>query len=201
MAPSQQKFFFTAQALTIALTSVALPKPAAATRLKPLSLHQLVGRADRIVRGRVKRVTARWNVNRSRIYTQVTLAVDSWIKKPHKQKKTVTLFHLGGKVGRYEMRVVGAPAFRRGQHVLVFLSRRNRRYCVTGMAQGKFTVKKDPRRNRKWVSRRLHEIKWVGGGRRPQGVFALETFVSRIQKLIRAPKKRLQRQRSQDKNR
>ncbi len=65
-------------AAALALACAALGAPQAATR--SMSVVQLGGEADLIVRGRVARVEGRWNGDRSAIYSDVAVAVRDTLK-------------------------------------------------------------------------------------------------------------------------
>lgn len=128
--------------LTLALllgSSLGLPGTARATLLKGLSLDDLCQRSGVILRGEVVSRAASWKGGR--IYTRVTLRVKHSLRGAHRAGQTVSFWRLGGKVGRHVQLVRGSPTFRRGQRVLLFLSRRGSHLFVTGMAQGRFALR------------------------------------------------------------
>ncbi len=115
---------------------------AQATVLRGLNLDNLCRSSGVILRGKVVARAAAWKGGR--IYTRVTLRVTSSLRGKHHAGQRVSFWRLGGRVGRYAQLVRGAPSFQRGDYVLVFLNRRGGRLFVTGMAQGRFTIRSNP---------------------------------------------------------
>ncbi|MFH2009745.1 MAG: hypothetical protein ABI333_24335 [bacterium] len=109
-----------------------------ATVLRSLSLAELCERSPTIVRGTVLRRQSYWA--NGRILTAVTMQVERSLRGTKRKGALVTFWRLGGRVGRYAQRVLGAPTFRRGERVVVFLKRRAGRLFVTGMVQGRFFI-------------------------------------------------------------
>jgi hypothetical protein len=56
----------------------------------------------------------------------------------------VTVHVPGGQMGRYRTVVVGAPAFREGEEVVLFLRRYAGRDSIVGVSQGAYRVVSDP---------------------------------------------------------
>jgi hypothetical protein len=129
-----------AAALGAALTLLAAP--ASASYAVALEVPALSARADTVVRGRVVAQHARWNRTHTRIYTDVSVAVDHVYKGSADSVVLVT--RLGGSLGGIGMRVSGEASFTPGEEVILFLARHTRGASVThtvlGMAQGKLTV-------------------------------------------------------------
>jgi hypothetical protein len=158
--------------------------------MKPLTLEQLVHRSQHIVRGKVTATRSFWNRGRTRILTEVTVGVEKQLKGKGDGSGRARFIKLGGKVGRYEMRVVGSARFRVGEEVMVFLSKRRGRTYVTGMSQGKLTIVEDPQTGKKRVRRRLSGVSWTAGAK--PGSFSRATLAElayRIRALVRAERR------------
>ena len=96
--------------------------PAAAAVLVPAGLAELSREAGAIVHGRVVGVEGVWTAGRRGIETVVTLPVTTALKgQPGGE---VRLRVPGGELGRYRSVMVGAPVFREGDEVIVFLGGR-----------------------------------------------------------------------------
>ena len=141
------------------LFAATIPSTARATILKPLTVEQLAVRSERIVVGKVVARKSRWNRSATRIVTEVTVRITERLKEKNNRAKTVKFSRLGGRVGRLEMRVLGAPRFRQGDRVLVFLTRRNNRLYVTGMLQGRFRLRVDPASGKTIATRSLTYVR------------------------------------------
>jgi len=164
------------------LGSVCLlvPHTAGATLLRGLSLENLCSRSGVIVRGEVVARAAAWKGGR--IYTRVSLRVTHSLRGSHRAGQTVSFWHLGGRVGRHAQIVRGAPAFTRGERVVVFLSRRGGRLFVTGMAQGRFSIRGAATGRPAAVTQPLSGARLLG----PRRALRRPTTLSRFERRIRA---------------
>jgi hypothetical protein len=114
-----------------------------ATVLVPAELPDLASEARLIARGVISSVDARLTDERT-IETIVTLAPEAWLKGGASSNATLQFRVPGGLVGRYRRIVVGAPQFRVGQHVVVFLGGSAPRLPhVIGLSQGVFRLSAD----------------------------------------------------------
>lgn len=121
--------------------------PLAATVLVPADLAELSRDARVIARGRVTGIEARSTGDWRSIETLVTLATESALKGS--VGATVVFRVPGGLFGRYRRVVVGAPEFRVGQRVVVFLGDRGSDVpFVLGLSQGVFRL---VQRNEGWM--------------------------------------------------
>jgi hypothetical protein len=102
------------------------------------SVEDAARSSDAVVRGKVERRTARLTADRSKIVTDVQIAVSSAWKGDPGRSVTVTV--PGGKVGDLGMWVDAAPTFDDGEEVVVFLARRAAEWHVNGLALGKLRV-------------------------------------------------------------
>lgn len=134
----------TFSALLLLLPLLFRPQTEAeASTVVAMSLEQMTDRAQTIFLGRVTGTRADWNVERTRIYTYVTLDVDRYLKGGS-PSGTETIRLLGGRVGPYLAMVPGTPEFRMGEEVLLFTAGAGARIpTVLGLSQGKFTVVPD----------------------------------------------------------
>ena len=137
---------FVACALLASL-SVALH----ATVLVPIAFQELVTSAPVIVHGRVVDVRTEWVDGRRSIETFVTVQADEYLKG--NLGDTLTLRVPGGQMGRYRTVFVGAPEFRDGDEVVLFLKHAGPSYpYIIGLSQGAFRVVADARTGRRMVT-------------------------------------------------
>lgn len=139
-------FLAAAAALAIAAPGVAL-----ATVMREASVPQLAHDAEVVARGRVAKTESRVSGDGMRLFTVVTLDVaEAWKGAPG---KTVQIQVPGGSRNGIGQIVQGAPQFREGEDVVVFLRGPGARAStarapqvplrVVAMAQGKFEVARD----------------------------------------------------------
>ncbi len=126
--------------LVIALL-LAAPAAAGATVLLPIEFRELVGVASTIVHGRVADVHAEWIDGRRSLETFVTIQADEYYKGDG--GGTLTVRVPGGQMGRFRTIFVGAPEFRPGDEVVLFLRSYNGRTLIVGLSQGAFRVVPD----------------------------------------------------------
>lgn len=117
---------------------------ASATVLVPADLDELAREATAIVHGRVVSVQGVWTAGRRSIETVVTLEVSTALKgQPGRE---VSLRVPGGELGRYRSVMVGAPVFREGQEVIVFIAGAAPALPhLLGLGQGVYRVRRDLR--------------------------------------------------------
>jgi len=131
--------------VVLALAALALltTSLASATTVEKMSLRDLAKKSDAIVLARVEDETARYDSNKE-IYTYVTLRVLEPVKGP-KADAVITIRQLGGSVGDVASIVPGTPSFKKGEEVVVFLTKNDTAGYpwVMGLQQGKYTVTSD----------------------------------------------------------
>lgn len=118
---------------------------AAATTVIAVDTESATKRASAVVLATVASQESLWNAARTRIYTYTELDVQEDFKG-EKRGKRVRVRQLGGKVGNIGCYVPGTPTFRKGEEVLAFLlplKKDKTCFRVVGMAQGKYSVRKD----------------------------------------------------------
>jgi len=100
--------------------------------------------ADMIVTGKVVDQKSQWNSDNSRIYTNVTIQVDEYLKGSDNQDRIV-ITHLGGEVGDIGETYSHIPAFIDDENVLVFVkkSAKDESLSVFEGEEGKLTLYED----------------------------------------------------------
>lgn len=127
--------------------------PAEATTVLELSVAEMAERSEVVFVGRVTRQSSRLDVRIEdgirtvRVWTDTTFAIERVLKGT--KRRELTLAQLGGEAGegtdRIRQVVHGLPTFTVGEEVVVFLERTDTgRLVVTGLAQGKYTLRPDP---------------------------------------------------------
>ncbi len=128
----------------------ALASPLGATVLVPAEFREIVNGSQVIVQGRVADVRSDWTGDRFRIETIVTLEVGAYLKGG--PGEAVTFRVPGGTIGRYRSLMVGAPEFRVGDEVVMFLKSEGPSVSrVFGLSQGVFRVRRELRSGRRLV--------------------------------------------------
>ena len=126
--------------LLLALLALAGP-PARATVMRPLSVADLAGRSDVVLRGRVARVQVQWSAGGRIPVTVVDLEVLEVLEGHLPPHRLVTVTQPGGELDGVGLDYAGRPRFELGEESVVFLRRRaSGRFIPVGLAQGKFLV-------------------------------------------------------------
>jgi hypothetical protein len=121
-----------------------------ATVLMPAEFREVVAGSQVIVYGRVADVRPEWSDDRTRIDTIVTLEAASYLKGG--PGEAVTFRVPGGQIGRYRNVMVGAPEFRQGEEVVLFLRAAGPSVAhLFGLNQGVYRVRVDVRTGRRVV--------------------------------------------------
>lgn len=112
-----------------------------ATTLTRLRLEDLAQESTAVARLRCLGAESHWE--RGEIWTETRFEVVATEKGPLEGIVTVRL--PGGSVEHLHSRVDGAPAFRPGEEVYLFLWRKEGEpYCVLGWSQGTFRIARNP---------------------------------------------------------
>jgi len=128
-----------------------------ATQVLYRTPRQLGTESRLVVRGEVIGVRSYWNETRTKIFTAARVSVDETYKGSG--ASTIDVVQLGGVVGSVKVTVHGALSWREGEDVVLFLepydgpSAGTETFQVSGFSQGKFSVQKDPRTGKSFVSR------------------------------------------------
>lgn len=126
----------------IALVGVLLAWPSLASTVVAVDIPTLSQKAQAIVMGRVTKVASRWTSDKSRVVTDIEVAVTETLKGTALDK--VLLVQSGGTVEDVRQVVHGMPSFAPGEEVFLFLEPRGAsRFATVGMAQGKFQIQRN----------------------------------------------------------
>lgn len=161
--------------LFILLIPVLVPKEAATTVVKKLSDEELTLQAQNILIGTCTSVRSQWNEAGTKIFTYVTVSLQSSLKGDQNQGEVV-IRQLGGEVGEVGMLVEGATVFEKGEEVFLFLEKGHKRFHrVLGLYQGKFSIDYDATSGRKVLSRKKVRIRRRLDGRLQRRVVKVES--------------------------
>jgi hypothetical protein len=137
-----------------------------ATVIVPIEFRELVTTAPVIVHGQVVDVRSRWVDGRRALETFVTVAAGEYLKGNLGEHVTVRV--PGGQIGRYRTVFVGAPEFRAGDEVVLFLKHAGPSHLyIIGLSQGAFRVVADARTGRRMVTTPVIMFK---GGDQPEPI-------------------------------
>ena len=127
-----------AAAAAIVASLLVIPSPASASTFRATSVEEVARASDAVVRGKVERRESFATADGRTFLTWVEIGVASaWKGAPGSRVRVLVP---GGQVGRLAQRVDGAPEFRDGEEVVVFLSRRADFWELNGLALGKYEV-------------------------------------------------------------
>jgi len=130
---------------------VILPVAAHATVVLPIEFRELVNIAPVIVHGRVVDIHAEYVDGRRAIETVVTLEAADYLKGNLGDR--VTFKVPGGELGSYRTTFIGAPEFREGDELVLFLkNNEGSTPSIIGLSQGAFRVVADARSGRRMVT-------------------------------------------------
>lgn len=122
-----------------------------ATVLVPIEFRELVSIAPVIVHGRVVDVRSAFVDGRRSVETFVTVEAGDYLKGQLGPNFTIRI--PGGQMGRYRTVFVGAPEFRFGDELVLFLETpRASLPHIVGLSQGAFRVVSDPRTGQRMVT-------------------------------------------------
>ena len=122
-----------------------------ATVIIPIEFRELVTTSSVIVQARVTDVRAAYIDGRRSVQTFVTVAATEYLKG--NLGDHVTFMVPGGVIGRYKTVFVGAPEFRTGDEVVLFLNtQRGGVPFIVGLSQGAYRVVADRATGRRLVS-------------------------------------------------
>lgn len=176
--------------LAVALTlALAAAMPLSATVLIPAEFREIVSGSQIIVHGRVSDVRAEWTAGRRRIESMVTLEAASFYRGT--ASRTLTFRVPGGQIGRYKSVTVGAPEFRAGDEVVLFLKASGPAVPqVFGLNQGVFRVRVEPRTGRRLVTQpivtaRSAAPQVVARGSRERRPLPLDQFAAQVRTVLR----------------
>jgi hypothetical protein len=115
---------------------VSVSHRATSLTVEKISLQKLTDDAALIVHGRVLSSFSQWEDGN--IYTYTAVKVSQTLKGP--ADGTITVKHMGGRVGDIAEEIPGAPTLLRGEEVVLFLVYWKENYWVHSIVLGKFSV-------------------------------------------------------------
>lgn len=152
--------------LLVGVVLVSLSAAVQATVIVPIEFRELVNTAPVIVAGQVVDVRSEWIDGRRSVETFVTVAAAEYLKGDLGER--ITLRVPGGQIGRYRTIFVGAPEFRQGDEVVLFLKHAGPSYpYIVGLNQGAFRVVTEAATGRRMVTT---PIVMASGGEAPERV-------------------------------
>jgi len=110
-----------------------------ATTYAPTTLQQFAAGATNIVTAKVEQVNAAWDESHSKIYTYITVKIETQIKGDN-LPQFITIRQLGGQVGEEALVIHSAPEFQVGEKVLLFLTFHRGEYWIHSLGMGKFDI-------------------------------------------------------------
>src|SRR5665213_3557410 len=123
----------------VVVLAVAATVCVQATTILPADLGDLVRDAYSIAQGQVIALDSRWTSDHRAIETTVTFRVDAYLKGD--LGATLQFRVPGGRIGRFDSVMVGAPRFAVSQNAVVFLGARGPSVpYVLGLGQGVFRL-------------------------------------------------------------
>ncbi len=171
----------------LAAAFLLLPPVARATVLVATDLTGLTRNAQVIVHGRVVQVTPQWTEGRRRVVSVVSIDALEYLKGDFGPRFEIQV--PGGTMGRYRSVMAGAPSFKEGQEVILFLAAQPPSLpYIVGFSQGVYRVMADPATGRAVVTPPA-----LIAGETPQKItpgdpnrkpLALADFTSQVKKLI-----------------
>ncbi len=144
--------------LWIAILGLLVTGTGRASTFIEIPMPELIRAADAIVLGRVESIEGGLTTD-NRVHTYVRLLLEEVLKGDF-ASASLTLRQAGGRVGDLGVSIHGAPRFRLGERVLVYLTRSaDGSWHTSHLAMGKFGIIWDP------VARRELAVREFGEGR------------------------------------
>ncbi|MGA9773761.1 MAG: putative Ig domain-containing protein [Blastocatellia bacterium] len=177
------------QAFALLLALLFTVKTATATTAVMLSDEQLISSSRVILLGEVQSVKAQWDLNHDTINTYVKIKISQTLKG-QLQNDTIVFKQLGGTVGEDSTVIFGAPEYKSGQRVLLFLdTAQDGTLRVAHLFQGKYDLRDDQNTGRTRIKRELDkgEINILGAtdGANITNDAPLNRFTRKIERVLR----------------
>lgn len=151
------------------LGAAVVMRDAGRCQSQELLADELVSRSSIVAVGKVTALKSAWSADRTRIVTNVTVAVDQYLKG--EGTSTVMITVPGGEVDGIGELYSHTARFSNDEEVVIFAERdRQGQLRVVGGDQGKATVRKDETTGRRFVSESE----------------SLEMFTAKIMRAVRA---------------
>lgn len=176
------------QAFVLLLAVLFMAKTSAATTAVMLSDEQLISSSRVILLGDIQSVKAQWDLNHENINTYVKVKISQALKG-QLQNDTIVFKQLGGTVGEDSTVIFGAPEYKSGQRVLLFLDTgQDGTLRVAHLFQGKYDVA-DNAKGQTRIKRELDkgDINIIGAtsGTNITNDAPLTRFTRKIERVIR----------------
>ncbi len=180
------------RAFIIILSVLFITRSTQATTAVMLTDEDLITSSRVILTGEVKAVKSRWDANNERIYTDVKVQVDE-VLKGQIQGGFVVFKQLGGTVGDDTSVVFGAPEYKRGQRVLLFLNTAgDGTLRVAHLFQGNYNIIEDKETGNARVERKTDDetVNLLGVTESPEitNKTTLARFKKKIKRVLRTRK-------------
>lgn len=180
------------------LLALLVSTSAFAAVLPWMSLEEITAQAEVIVLGTVESAEGVWSDDGRIIVTRARVSIERALKGGPRARVIVEA--PGGRVGDQTMIASGAPVFRAGDRVVLFLEPAGAadpgaalRHAVVGWNLGRMTVRRDPRTGRDLVDDRTsgslyldRQGRPVGPERSVKGPVQLKQFLGDVERLVAA---------------
>lgn len=123
------------------------------SQTKPTDIKNLSVSAEVILTGKVTKQNSSWNKDKTRIYTEVSVEVDEYLKG-NNNNKTLVVTTPGGEVGEVGELYTHMPRFSKDEEVLLFVKKdkKDMSYKVLNGEDGKITLYTDKKTGEKVTS-------------------------------------------------
>jgi len=177
------------RAFTLLLAVLFFARMAEATTAVMLTDEELITSSRVILVGEVKSVKARWDDERGNIFTYVKVRVSN-VLKGQVQSERIVFKQLGGTVGGESSIVYGAPEYKAGQRVLLFLNTSDDGSLrVAHLFMGKYDITGAGQANQARIERKLDDdsLNLLGASAAPEITNAgtLARFTKKIKRVLR----------------
>lgn len=139
------------RSILLALVLSVLSFHAAIGQETKYTAEELTDRAEVVAIGKVSAMRSDWNAERTRIFTEVTIMVDEYLKGEQEQT-ALTLKIPGGEIGEVGEVYSHVARFKSNEEVVVFARRDTRgEFTLVAGEQGKLAVTTHERTGRKMI--------------------------------------------------
>lgn len=116
-------------------------------------LKTLTKNSEVILTGKVSKQESKWNDNKSRIYTDVTIEVDEYLKGQNGER-SITVRHPGGEVGEVGELYTHMPTFKEEEEMVLFAKKdkNDGKYRVYAGENGKIEIIKNKTSGEKFTT-------------------------------------------------
>src|SRR5215211_637632 len=174
------------QAFIILLAVLSLVNTGTATTAIMLSDEELVTSSRVILLGDVVSIKTQWDTSHNNINTYVKVKV-SKILKGQLQNEHIVFKQLGGTVGEDSTVIFGAPEYKAGERVLLFLDADSSGTLrVAHLFQGKYDVTGDGKRVERKVDKGAVNLLGASEGAGITNSSTLARFTKKIKRMLRA---------------